>query len=209
MYRLHTSFSLFSNLIVSNKNSRSLCSSCSFVGYLTSALRMYPLSLPSSLFSINFASNPNLSFFLLWHCSSLHIFHVPILEKWRHFVPVISSHAFVIYFCMLWTAWCVLLIPFSTINSISTPVKNSNSTFVFFKHAYHDNLGAERKQAGSGLCISIHWFGSFQIHLPVIMYSSVMYKSSYWPRCFVPKSSKILFVCLQSASVISSIFRLP
>ena len=37
------------------------------------------------------------------------------------------------------------LVPISTINSISISVNNSNSTFVFFKHACHANHGEDKK----------------------------------------------------------------
>ena len=45
---------------------------------------------------------------------------------------------------------------FSAINSVSIFVNNSNSTFVFFKHACHANPGADKKRAGSSSYISIH-----------------------------------------------------
>ena len=32
-------------------------------------------------------------------------------------------------------------------NNISVSVNNSNSTLAYFKQAYHDNLGADKKQA--------------------------------------------------------------
>ena len=41
------------------------------------------------------------------------------------------------------------LIPFSTINSISMPVNNSNFSSVFFKAACRANQGAERNFTGS------------------------------------------------------------
>ena len=47
------------------------------------------------------------------------------------------------YLCIAWQI--PSLIPFSTINSISVPVNNSNSTFVFLKYAYHANPGADKK----------------------------------------------------------------
>ena len=62
------------------------------------------------------------------------------------------------------------LISFSTINSISISVNNSNSSSVFFKHACHANPGADKKQARSSSYISIHLFIYFQIHVQVIMY---------------------------------------
>ena len=37
------------------------------------------------------------------------------------------------------------LVPFSTINSISLSVNNSNSTFAIFKHACHANPSADKK----------------------------------------------------------------
>ena len=49
-----------------------------------------------------------------------------------------------------WIAWnSPPLIPFSTINDISTSVDRSNFTVVFFKAAFHANPGAEVKRAGS------------------------------------------------------------
>ena len=53
------------------------------------------------------------------------------------------------------------LVPFSTINSISLSVNNSNSTFVFFKHAYHANPGADKKGAGSSPYSLRHIFLKF------------------------------------------------
>ena len=53
------------------------------------------------------------------------------------------------------------LVPFSTINSISISVNNSNFTFVFFKHACHANAGADKKWAGSSPYIPIHLFLKF------------------------------------------------
>ena len=41
------------------------------------------------------------------------------------------------------------LIPYSNISNILISVSNSNFIFVFFKHAYHANPGADRKYAGS------------------------------------------------------------
>ena len=46
------------------------------------------------------------------------------------------------HLCMTWQI--PPLVPFSTINSISLSVNNSNSTFVFFKHAFHANPGADK-----------------------------------------------------------------
>ena len=60
------------------------------------------------------------------------------------------------YLCIVWQI--VPVVPFSTINSISTSVNNSNFTFVLFKHACHANPGADKKWAGSSLYISIHLF---------------------------------------------------
>ena len=37
------------------------------------------------------------------------------------------------------------LVPFSNINNMSISVSNSNFTFVNFKHAFHDNPGADTK----------------------------------------------------------------
>ena len=51
------------------------------------------------------------------------------------------------YLCIAWQIQP--LVPFSTINSMSISVNNSNSTFVFFKHSCHDNPVADKKWAGS------------------------------------------------------------
>ena len=53
------------------------------------------------------------------------------------------------------------LIPFSTINNISTLVNNSNFIPVFFQQAFHANPGADRKIAESSSYISIHSFLKF------------------------------------------------
>ena len=53
------------------------------------------------------------------------------------------------------------LVPFHTINNISTLVNKSNFTFVFFKAACHANTGAVRKQAGLSSYISRHIFQKF------------------------------------------------
>ena len=50
------------------------------------------------------------------------------------------------------------LIPFSTINNISTSVKRFNFTLVFFKSAGDANPGAERNFAGLSLYILRHNF---------------------------------------------------
>ena len=47
------------------------------------------------------------------------------------------------YLCIAWHIPPV--IPFSTINNISTSVNNSNVTSVFFKQACHAHPGADRK----------------------------------------------------------------
>ena len=58
------------------------------------------------------------------------------------------------------------LILFSTINNILVSIKRSNSTFVFFKAAYHANPEAERSFAGSSSYI-------FKTHISnVLKYSS-------------------------------------
>ena len=41
------------------------------------------------------------------------------------------------------------LVPFSTINSMSISVNNSNFTPVYFKQGFHANPGADTKYAGS------------------------------------------------------------
>ena len=57
----------------------------------------------------------------------------------------------------LYTDWHIPpLIPASIINNISTFVYNSKFTFVFFKHAYHANPGADKKWEGSSPYISMH-----------------------------------------------------
>ena len=48
-------------------------------------------------------------------------------------------------------------------NSISISVKRCNFTLVFFKAAYHVNLGAERNFAGSGLHVSRDIFRKFSV----------------------------------------------
>ena len=48
------------------------------------------------------------------------------------------------------------LILFSTINSISILVNNSNFTSVFFKHACHANAGAD-----TGTFVQVHLFLKF------------------------------------------------
>ena len=45
---------------------------------------------------------------------------------------------------------------FSTINNKSVSVNNSNSTSIYFKHAFHANPGADKKRAGSSWYIKIH-----------------------------------------------------
>ena len=47
------------------------------------------------------------------------------------------------YLCVAWQI--PLLVPISTINSISISANNSNYSFVFFKHACHDNPGENKK----------------------------------------------------------------
>ena len=79
--------------------------------------------------------------------------YVPIFKIWQF------SNIFIIIFLYLLLAVEYLLkegdishlTTFSTINSISALVGNSNYTSVIFKSACHANLGAKRNFAGSGL----------------------------------------------------------
>ena len=54
-----------------------------------------------------------------------------------------------------------LLVPSTTIITISLSVNNSNFTSVVFKQACHDNPGADKKYAGSSSYISKHLFLKF------------------------------------------------
>ena len=58
------------------------------------------------------------------------------------------------YLCIDWLI--PPLIPASIINNISMSANNSKFIFAFFKHAGHDNPGADKKSEGSSPYISIH-----------------------------------------------------
>ena len=62
------------------------------------------------------------------------------------------------------------LIPFSTLNNISTSVSNSNFTSVFFKHACHANRSVGKNKQNQAHRILCACFRSFQIHLPIVVY---------------------------------------
>ena len=81
--------------------------------------------------------------------------------------------------------------PFSTINSISISINNSNITSVSFKAACHANPGAERNFAGSRRHISLK-FSETSAKSSV---SFLKYKSRYSPEFFTSKSLQTLFAC--------------
>ena len=71
----------------------------------------------------------------------------------------------------IYAAWHIApRVPSSNISSMSLSVNNSNSNWVFFKHACHANPGADKKWAGSSSYISMHLSLKFQIHPQVMLY---------------------------------------
>ena len=87
---------------------------------------------------------------LLWRCQNIQIIYMPIFKIWRFFIFILIFHIFIIRFEYWLIEWHIsILIPFSTINSISVSVNNSNFTSVFSKAACQANPGAEKYFAGS------------------------------------------------------------
>ena len=88
-----------------------------------------------------------------------------------------------------------LFIPLVT---YQTSINNSNSTFFFLRHAYHANPGADNILIRILLVTNVFQYICQQqcitFHVQIMMLSLVC----------IPKFSQTLFVCLQSASVMSS-----
>ena len=81
------------------------------------------------------------------------------------------------------------LIFYSTINSISTSVNDSNFTSVFFKAACHGNPGAERNFPGSKWKTFKHIFSlKFSKTSAKTNASFLRYKSWYSPKFFTSNS---------------------
>ena len=94
---------------------------------------------------------------LLRHCPTIKTIYIPLLKIGQFFIFVIIFYVFLISFCVLiYRVTYSPLIPFPTINNISISVKRSTFTLVFFKAAFHGNLGAEKNFAGSNSYILIH-----------------------------------------------------
>ena len=74
-------------------------------------------------------------------------------QNLRYKDSLFLSYSFIyllLAFAYWWIAWHTSpLIPFSTINSISISINNSDFTSVLFKAACHANPGAERNFVGS------------------------------------------------------------
>ena len=84
-----------------------------------------------------------------------------LVSKYGRYDDMVSSLQFFTYLLFALADICIAwqippLIPFSTINSISIFVNNSNSTFVFFINACHPNPGEDKKWAAPNPYILIH-----------------------------------------------------
>ena len=79
---------------------------------------------------------------------------------------------------------------FSTINSMSISVNSSNFTNVFFKAAFHTNLGAQRSFAGSKWTIFDNVFVKFSKTSAKSNVSFLRY------NVFISKSLQVLFPCI-------------
>ena len=82
------------------------------------------------------------------HVDYLH----PNTKIWWFIVFVIFFHVFIVCCCI--SMYCMTYS--STINNKSISVNNSNSTSIYFKHAFHADPGAYKKRAGSSWYIKIH-----------------------------------------------------
>ena len=103
--------------ILYGKNKRSLCSLCSFLGYLTLDSRVYFCHLFQGYIFVTFFVIIFYEFFIkfelvfplfkvihrnfLWHFPPVQIVHIPLYKIWRFFVWGVSSHALIISFFVL------------------------------------------------------------------------------------------------------------
>ena len=79
---------------------------------------------------------------------------------------------------------------FSTINSMSISVNSSNFTNAFSKVAFHTNLGAQRRFAGSKWAIFDNVFLKFSKTSAKSNVSLLRY------NVFISKSLQVLFPCI-------------
>ena len=102
-------------------------------------------------------------------------------------------------FTYWWITWNIPpLIPFSIINNKS---KSVNCSYFTFKAAFHANCGTAKNQAGSSSYNSRNIFRKFSNKSASTSVLPLINKSWYSPNLSISKS------CMQSASVLSSMFR--
>ena len=122
-----------------------------------------------------------------------------ILEIWWFFIFIIIFLYLLLAFTYWWITWNIPpLIPFSIINNKS---KSVNCSYFTFKAAFHANCGTAKNQAGSSSYNSRNIFRKFSNKSASTSVLPLINKSWYSPNLSISKS------CMQSASVLSSMFR--